>query len=46
LESRQSTTGFARSDFFSEQQLEDVIVTAPEILSGEWMRIGRQEQIG
>ncbi len=31
---------------FSEQQLEDMIVAAPEILSGEWMLIGRQEQTG
>lgn len=31
---------------FSEQQLEDMIVTAPEIISGEWMLIGRQEQTG
>ena len=27
----------------NEQQLEDMIVAAPEILSGEWMLIGRQE---
>ena len=31
---------------FSEQQLEDMIVAAPEILSGEWMLIVRQEQTG
>jgi len=30
----------------NEQQLEDMIVTAPQILSGEWMLIGRQEQTG
>lgn len=30
----------------SEQQLEDMIVAAPEILSAEWMLIGRQEQTG
>lgn len=30
----------------SEQQLEDMIVTSPQILSGEWMLIGRQEQTG
>ncbi len=30
----------------NEQQLEDMIVTTPEILSGEWMLIGRQEQTG
>ncbi len=29
-----------------EQQLEDMIVSAPQILSGEWMLIGRQEQTG
>lgn len=31
---------------FSEKQLEDMIVAAPEILSGEWMLIGQQEQTG
>ena len=30
----------------SEQLLEDMIVRAPEILSGQWMLIGRQEQTG
>ena len=30
----------------NEQQLEDMIVSAPQILSGEWMLIGRQEQTG
>lgn len=30
----------------SEYQLEDMIVNAPEILSREWMLIGRQEQTG
>lgn len=30
----------------NEQQLEDMIVAAPQILSGEWMLIGRQEQTG
>lgn len=30
----------------SEQQLEDMIIAAPQILSGEWMLIGRQEQTG
>jgi len=30
----------------SEQQLEEMIVAAPEILSGEWMLIGRQEPTG
>jgi hypothetical protein len=30
----------------NEQQLEDMIVSAPEILSREWMLIGRQEPTG
>jgi hypothetical protein len=30
----------------SEQRLEEMIIAAPEILSGEWMLIGRQEQTG
>ena len=30
----------------NEQQLEDMIVAAPQILSNEWMLIGRQEQTG
>jgi acyl-CoA reductase-like NAD-dependent aldehyde dehydrogenase len=30
----------------SEQQLEEMIVVAPEILSSEWMLIGQQEQTG
>lgn len=30
----------------NEQQLEDMIVAAPRILSDEWMLIGRQEQTG
>lgn len=30
----------------NEQQLEDMIVVTPQILSGEWMLIGRQEQTG
>jgi len=30
----------------SEQQLEDMIIAAPQILSSEWMLIGRQEQTG
>jgi hypothetical protein len=30
----------------SEQQLEEMIVRSPEILSGEWMLIGQQEQTG
>jgi hypothetical protein len=34
------------SSLLNEQQLEDMILAAPEILSGEWMMIGRQEQTG
>ena len=30
----------------NEQQLEDMIVSEPQILSSEWMLIGRQEQTG
>jgi hypothetical protein len=30
----------------SEQQLEDMIVRSPEILSDQWMLIGQQEQTG
>ncbi len=30
----------------NEQQLEEMIVRAPRILSSEWMLIGRQEQAG
>lgn len=30
----------------SEQELEEMIVAAPKILSGEWMLIGRQEPTG
>lgn len=30
----------------NEQQLEEMIVRAPDILSSEWMLIGRQEQTG
>jgi len=30
----------------SEQQLEDMIVARPGILSDDWMLIGRQEQTG
>jgi hypothetical protein len=33
----------AASSLTSEQQLEDMIVRAPDILSKEWMLIGRQE---
>ena len=34
------------STLLNEQQLEDMILAAPEILSSEWMRIGGQEQTG
>ncbi len=34
------------STLLSEQQLEEMIVAAPEILSSEWMLIGRQESTG
>lgn len=34
------------STLLNEQQLEDMILAAPEILSSEWMLIGRQEQTG
>ena len=30
----------------NEQQLEDMIVATPQILSSEWMLIGRQEHTG
>lgn len=39
-------TPVAASTLLSEQQLEEMIVASPEILSGEWMLIGRQEQTG
>jgi hypothetical protein len=34
------------STLLNEQQLEEMVLAAPEILSGEWMLIGRQEQTG
>jgi hypothetical protein len=34
------------SSLTSEQRLEDLIVAAPQILSSEWMLIGRQESTG
>lgn len=34
------------TSLLNEQQLEDMIVAAPQILSSEWMLIGRQEQTG
>ena len=36
----------ASTTLLNEQQLEDMIVSTPQILSGEWMLIGRQEQTG
>ena len=36
----------APSTLASEQQFEDMIVAAPEMLSDEWMLIGRQENTG
>jgi hypothetical protein len=36
----------ATTALLCEQQLEDMIVAAPQILSSEWMLIGRQEQTG
>lgn len=39
-------TALATTTLINEQQLEDMIVAAPEILSGEWMLIGRQEPTG
>lgn len=34
------------STLLNEQQLENMIVASPQILSGEWMLIGQQEQTG
>ena len=34
------------SNLQNEKQLEDMIIATPEILSSEWMLIGRQEQTG
>jgi hypothetical protein len=39
-------TPLAPASLLNEQQLEDMIVSTPQILSGEWMFIGRQEQTG
>lgn len=39
-------TPLATATLLNEQQLEDMIVAAPQILSSEWMLIGRQEQTG
>ncbi len=35
-----------KTKLISEQQLEDMIIREPSILSAEWMLIGRQEQTG
>ena len=37
---------FRRSTLATEQLLEDMIVASPEILSDEWMLIGRQVNTG
>jgi uncharacterized protein YeaO (DUF488 family) len=39
-------TPLATGTLQNEQQLEDMIVSSPEILSREWMLIGRQEPTG
>ncbi len=39
-------TPLTASALVSEQELEDMIVASPEILSNEWMLIGQQEQTG
>ena len=39
-------TPLPTSTLLNEQQLEEMILVAPEILSSEWMVIGRQEQTG
>ena len=41
-----SPTPLAVSTLTNEQLLEDMIVARPEILSDEWMLIGRQENTG
>jgi hypothetical protein len=42
----QTPTTLSQCTLANDQQLEEMIVTAPEILSAEWMLIGRQEQTG
>ncbi|GAB6057670.1 endonuclease NucS domain-containing protein [Desulfonatronum parangueonense] len=39
-------TPLPTSKLINEHQLEDMIMTVPQILSSEWMLIGRQEQTG
>jgi len=39
-------SSLAVTSLASEQQLEEMIVVAPEMLSGEWLLIGQQEQTG
>jgi RecB family endonuclease NucS len=34
----------AATTLLNEQQLEEMIVSIPQILSGDWMLIGRQER--
>ena len=41
-----SPTPLAVATLTNEQLLEDMIVARPEILSDEWMLIGRQENTG
>jgi len=38
--------GLSSTSLVSEQQLEDMIVAAPEILHDQWMLIGRQQETG
>src|SRR5688572_25138092 len=42
----QPPTALAQCTLANEQQLEEMIVAAPQMLSAEWMLIGRQEQTG
>ena len=42
----QTPTALAQCMLANEQQLEEMIVAAPEIVSAQWMLIGRQEQTG
>jgi hypothetical protein len=44
VDSKPSPLAF--TTLLNEQQLEDMIVSAPQIISSEWMLIGRQEQTG
>src|SRR5277367_2724878 len=42
----QSPSRLLESSLVSEKLLEDMIVASPEILSDQWMIIGRQERTG